>query len=425
MSKKVFKEQRYGIIEGYKPSKDTKEDSPIIGSFSVKGMTVEDAISQNRTKYTSEVWAQPTAFGKGGKFIDENGKLKPSTLFGSVDHPLDDRAQLLLKEAALGWYNVVRNEDGSWDGEADILNNPEGKLVKTFLDYAKHRGGGELLGVSSRAVGESVISEGTDGQYEAIVPEGFELMSFDFVYNPSFTTAVARVNESTKSKVTLVESVRNLAKEDKENANYYEAVADGLEKEVSEMGKKVIDDGIEIEIITEDTEEDSEDQGHRVYTSKEYFDSGKFEPIIESSKEDLEEEEDPDQEDEDMDDVLDDDLDEEDPDQEDEDGDDSDEEEEVDEDEEEPQEGDLESEISYIKTILQELRDYLIPVDDPETELIDTEEEIPEEELDEEQDEESDEESDEEEPSILDELTEEELDDLSDEDLEYLLNTES
>jgi len=132
--KKIFKERQFnlGIVESYKPNKDANQDSPILGSFNVSGMAVENTVSQNRTRYSTEVWAQPTAFGKGGKFITEDGKLKPSTLFGSVDHPLDNRAELTLQEAAIAWSDLKRNEDGSWDGKADILNNPYGKIVKTF-----------------------------------------------------------------------------------------------------------------------------------------------------------------------------------------------------------------------------------------------------------------------------------------------------
>ena len=231
MSKKLLREKKYnlGIVESYKKAED--KDSAIIGSFNVKGMTVENMVSQNKTQYSKDVWAQPTAFGKGGKFLDDNGKLKPSTLFGSVDHPIDNRAELLLQEAAIAWYDVNRNEDGSWDGAAHILNNPQGRIVKTFLDYAKEVGGSNLLGVSSRALGESRLAETNGEQIEAIVPESFELMSFDFVYNPSFQTAVARVNESTGAKrPVLAESVRKLASEDNLNADIYTNFANKIEK---------------------------------------------------------------------------------------------------------------------------------------------------------------------------------------------------
>lgn len=242
-NKKVFKERQFnlGIVESYK--KAEKTNSAILGSFNVKGMTVENMVSQNKTHYSKEVWQQPTAFGRGGKFVDKDGKLKPSTLFGSVDHPIDNRAELLLQEAAIAWHDVKRNDDGSWDGAAHILNNPQGRIVKTFLDYAKEVGGGDLLGVSSRALGEAKLSEAGGEQVEAIVPESFELMSFDFVYNPSFQTAVAHLNESKKSKKTLAESVRNLAYKDIAHADVYKDFAnklDTIDKEIINMNKETI-----------------------------------------------------------------------------------------------------------------------------------------------------------------------------------------
>jgi len=242
MSKKLFKEKKYnlGIVESYKKSKE-QIDTAIIGSFDVKGMTVENMVSQNKTQYSEAVWKQPTAFGRGGKFLDEQGKLKPSTLFGSVDHPLDNRAELLLQEAAIAWHDVRRNQDGSWDGSAHILNNPQGRIVRTFLDYAKEVGGGDLLGVSSRALGESQLVEANGEQVEAIVPESFELMSFDFVYNPSFQTATATLKESKKSRKSLVESVRNLAKDDNAHAEVYKDFAKKLEsvnEEITDMTKE-------------------------------------------------------------------------------------------------------------------------------------------------------------------------------------------
>lgn len=240
MSKKLIKARTYnvGIVESYKRTdKGHNIDSPVLGQFTVRGMTVENAVSQNRTKYSEAVWSQPTAFGRGGKFIDENGKLRPASLLGSVDHPTDDRVEVLLNNAAIAWYDVHRNPDGSWDGSADILNNPKGKIVQTFLEYAKERGGSNLLGVSSRALGESVTEETEEGQVESIVPESFELMAFDFVYNPSFQTAVASLNESKKDNGKLrsiTESIKALAEEDKEHADYYETIADDLDKKSKE-----------------------------------------------------------------------------------------------------------------------------------------------------------------------------------------------
>lgn len=481
MKKKLFKNTNYnvGLVESYKASDQSHSGGPIIGSFSVKGMTVENMISQNRTKYSEEVWAQPTAFGVDGKFLDESGKLRPSTLFGSVDHPADDRAEILLNEAAICWYDVKRNPDGSWDGSADILNNPQGRIVKTLLDYAKERGGGNLLGVSSRALGESVLSESQDGQYEAIVPESFELMSFDFVYNPSFQTAVAHVNESAKAgkKRSLVESVKKLAEEDEEHAEVYEDFAKKLVKESKESNmekikfegnainnakkeyalklrdkEKELHDAIyEIEKLSDEefekkydgkretiykkltkeykevlaeleniknpkVEEDTKSDEIEIVSEdtitteeKEIIKEGVIEDAVDEGKEKaLKGEEETDEDEEDADEETD--EDEEDADEEN-----TDTEEEIEEEEE-----DELSLIRQVKDLLIEIKEFIMPVEDPEALIGDDEIELGLE---------DEEETDEEDADTKEDvegfdMSEEELDQLSDEDLEYMLKLE-
>lgn len=247
MKKKLFVEKMYnvGILESYKPSKNP--DSPILGSFKIKGMTVENSENQNGRVYVPEVWQQHGTFKKGGKFFTEDGKLKPATLFGSADHPLDERVEYVLKEGAIAWKDIARNSDGTWDGEAHILNLPEGRIVKTYLDYAKEFGGGEMLGVSSRAIGDSVLKESNGKQLEYIVPEGFELMSWDFVYNPSFVTASAVLTEGKKTRRTLLESVKKLAEEDVEHSAAYKPYIKKIEEELKAVDyKKKFNEYIEL-----------------------------------------------------------------------------------------------------------------------------------------------------------------------------------
>jgi len=231
MSKKLLIEKSYtkSILESYKPNED--KDSPIIGSFFVKGMTAENTLNQNGRKYSKEVWDQPMSFKRGGKYIDENGKLKPSTLLGSLDHPTEDM-EVYLTEGALIWREVTRNEDGTWDGKADIINTPTGKITKVYLDYAKEVGGGEMFGVSSRAYGETeYVTEGNQ-TYERIIPDSFELKAFDFVYDPSFTSAKALTESKKNNKVKpLLESIQTLAEEDPYNKDVYETFIQDLIKE--------------------------------------------------------------------------------------------------------------------------------------------------------------------------------------------------
>lgn len=231
MSKKLLVEKSYtkSILESYKPNED--KDSPIIGSFFVKGMTAENTLNQNGRKYSKEVWDQPMSFKRGGKYINEDGKLKPSTLLGSLDHPTEDM-EVYLTEGALIWRDITRNEDGTWDGKADIINTPTGKITKVYLDYAKEVGGGEMFGVSSRAYGETeYVTEGNQA-YERIIPDSFELKAFDFVYDPSFTSAKALTESNKTNKVKpLLESIQTLAEEDPYNKDVYETFIQDLIKE--------------------------------------------------------------------------------------------------------------------------------------------------------------------------------------------------
>ena len=174
MPKKIISETRIGglnILESYKPNPSTT--GPVIGSFTVDGVVIENKVTQNGTYYESAVWEQPTTFGKGGKFFDEDGKLKPAKLLGSLDHPANGLAEMRFENSAIAWRNIYKGEDGKWIGEADILNTPAGRIVKTHLDYAKLVGGGESFGASLRGIGDSE-SINLAESYSRIVKEAFE-----------------------------------------------------------------------------------------------------------------------------------------------------------------------------------------------------------------------------------------------------------
>lgn len=235
MKKKVLLENKTNanLLESYMP---IENNNSVIGSFKVKGMIVEDTISKNRTKYPKGAWLSEGALAKGGRFIDRTGKLIPSKLMGSLDHPDDGHVEMKLKEACVMWNDIQRNPSGTWDGEAHILNNEHGKALKTILDYVKEFGGGDMIGVSSRSVGN--VEQKTDeygNYYESVIPGTLELKSFDVVYEPSFGGAQI-LQESTKAlgkQKVLFESIRALGEEDEEHKEYYDNLAKDLENKFS------------------------------------------------------------------------------------------------------------------------------------------------------------------------------------------------
>lgn len=232
MAKKLVERKHINnntILETYKPSKDT--NGPIIGTFKVKDVIAENTVSKNQTFYPTETLESKGAFGLGGRYINEEGKLRAAKLLGSLDHPEDDKSpEMRFESSAIAWRELTK-EGKSWNGTVDILNTPAGRIAKTHLDYAKEVGGGDFFGVSIRALGESAAHTEGNQTYTKILPENFEILSIDFVYEPSFGN-MAMLTESRKNKVKpLYESIRKLAKEDEKHAEIYESYATYIENQ--------------------------------------------------------------------------------------------------------------------------------------------------------------------------------------------------
>lgn len=237
-NKKLLKETHLNtvLMESYKPEDKTVEGSPVIASFKIN-VTTENLENHNGRVYSTEVWNQPYALQRGGKYLDESGKLRPLSLLGNLDHPKDNHGEVYLSEAGLAWYQLEK-QGLDWLGEAHVLDTPQGKIIKTFLEYAKQFGGGDQIGVSTRALGDAIMVESANGPVEEIVPEGFELVSVDFVYSPSSIYSHSPITESkSKTKSVLVESIQKLRQEDLEHKEIYDTVLKELDPEIQEIKK--------------------------------------------------------------------------------------------------------------------------------------------------------------------------------------------
>ena len=267
MSRQLIKKVNMNsvLMENYK-SQPYNPESPILGTFKVE-ITDDQVLNQNNRHYRQEVWEQPNAFGKGGKFLNESGELRQSRLVGNVDHPTENTSEVFIKDAAIVWQSIKREDNGKWFGEANILNLPEGRIIKTWLDYIKQYGGGEMIGVSTRALGDSVMVESHDGYaYEEIVPDNFEGIAIDFVYNPSnATSGNPQLLESKKrdTRKTLNESIQDLIKADNDNADYYKQfIVENTAVEVKEENMDITKD------ITNKYIKELKAKQHEVYNTK-------------------------------------------------------------------------------------------------------------------------------------------------------------
>ena len=123
--------------------------------------------------------------------------LENKTLYGELDHP-EDRFEPLMKYACIVMTGYEIDEDnGLIYGTFDILDTPDGRTLKSIVDY------GSVVGVSSRGQGD--IVESADG--EIVEADSYEFACFDVVSTPAVEKARQSVSESI-SKKSFKESVQ-------------------------------------------------------------------------------------------------------------------------------------------------------------------------------------------------------------------------
>lgn len=118
----------------------------------------------------------------------EVNKLKETSIaqgnaFGELDHP--DSPLVQLKNAS----HIIKDlwwEGNNLMGRVEILNTPFGNIVSEILKA------GYAVGISSRGTGS--VTETEDGQ--VIVNDDFDLVTWDFVSNPSVQGAFMKPTRS-------------------------------------------------------------------------------------------------------------------------------------------------------------------------------------------------------------------------------------
>lgn len=137
--------------------------------------------------------------------------LANKTLFGELDHP-EDRFEPLVKHACIVMTDYDIDEDkGLIYGGFDILDTPDGRVLKNILDY------GSVLGVSSRGQGD--IIETVDG--ERVDEDSYDFACFDVVSTPAVEKARQKVVESMRKekKESFLESIQQQIREAESTAD--------------------------------------------------------------------------------------------------------------------------------------------------------------------------------------------------------------
>ena len=206
--------------------------------------------TRNGRLYTEELWDRT--------FEDPIMKEKISNrcLFGELGHPVD-RQEIDMEKICICLAETPKKGDnGKIYGVFDILDTPNGRILKTLCDY------GCNIGVSSRGSGD--VTEDFDGT-EKVEPESYECECWDAVLLPAVKSARPKyVTESLQTqkslRVALNEEVEKSSEEDKKvmKQTLNELAIDYSTEQVDENNPEKVED---IDVVQEEDQLAAEDNG--------------------------------------------------------------------------------------------------------------------------------------------------------------------
>ena len=212
--------------------------------------------TRNGRRYNRELWERAL----NDELFHE--KIANKCLFLELGHP-QDREETDMSKVCACIPEMPKIIDGDLCACVDILDTPNGKILKTLCDY------GFVPGISSRGSGDVMPNNDVD-------PETFFLECFDVVAIPAVKKARLNMCESLDKNVVnlkkaLTESINKASEEDKaimketlENLDIDIEASEPVKEELVE--KKLSIDEIpwdpeeNPEALTEDTEEDIENE---------------------------------------------------------------------------------------------------------------------------------------------------------------------
>jgi len=156
--------------------------------------------TRNERHYSGELWKKALS--------DEvfREKIANKSLFLELGHPAD-REETDMEKVCACIPEMPKIVNGDLYAYVDILDTPNGKILKTLIDY------GFVPGISSRGSGDVDMDNEVD-------PETFYLETWDIVQLPALKRARMAVCESFQAnkkelKNVLVESLNNANEEDR------------------------------------------------------------------------------------------------------------------------------------------------------------------------------------------------------------------
>jgi hypothetical protein len=142
-----------------------------------------DVENANKRVYPRSIWEKEL------RETRVQDALGSKAMFGELDHPSDGKTS--LKRVSHIVTGLKLQEDGTVTGAAEVLETPNGQILKTLFES------GAQVGISSR---------GSGSVQNGVVQEDFKLGTFDFVARPSTPGALPRPSGETKSGATRTEA---------------------------------------------------------------------------------------------------------------------------------------------------------------------------------------------------------------------------
>lgn len=130
--------------------------------------------TRNGRKYSQKLWEKVFADPIVKEYFECGG------VFGELNHPADREETDLTKVCICMPEPPKKDANGTLIGSWDILDTPNGRILKCLCDY------GYKIGISSRGSGDTYID--SNGE-EAVDPDSYNFQGFDIVYLPAVKSA--------------------------------------------------------------------------------------------------------------------------------------------------------------------------------------------------------------------------------------------
>ena len=246
MSKKLYIENMQTPLT----YKEAPKGSNALGRLEGVGGSWKESTRNNRL-YDKRLWENvinSESFKEG---------METRTIFAEANHP-EERIDIDIKEVAGVLTDLEILDNGDIYTAFDILPTPNGKIVKTLLDY------GCKIGVSSRGLGDEIIENGVT----KIDPDTYEYYCHDFVVTPAVKKARPEVVENKESK-TFISKIDTILSETKtkdelqsikrliESTNISEKhmIVESIDNKISSLSESADNQGDARDEVTEQKEE--------------------------------------------------------------------------------------------------------------------------------------------------------------------------